>query len=86
MQLAIDLPEDIAVILQQECPNVARLVLESLALEGYRSRKLTVEEVRRLLGFETRFEVHDFLGEHGVPFYTLDELEHDRQTSHRLGL
>jgi hypothetical protein len=61
-------------------------VLESVVLEGFRERILTTEEVRQLLGFETKFEVHAFLKEHEVPFYTLADLEHDRETSRRLGL
>jgi hypothetical protein len=61
-------------------------VLESFVLDGFRARVLTTEDVRRLLGFETKFEVHDFLKVHDVPFYTLADLEHDRETSRRLGL
>jgi hypothetical protein len=38
------------------------------------------------LGFETRFEVHAFLKQHEVPFYTLEDLEHDRKALDRLGL
>jgi len=38
------------------------------------------------LGFETKFDVHAFLKAHDVPFYTLADLEHDRETSARLGL
>ena len=68
MHIAIDLPDDIVATLQATCSDMTRLVLESLALEGYRSRQLSTEQVRQLLGFETRFEVYDFLGTHEVPF------------------
>ena len=61
-------------------------VLEDVVLEGFRERILTTEELRQLLGFETKFDVHAFLKEHDVPFYTLADLEHDRATSDRLGL
>ena len=43
-------------------------------------------QLRRLLGFTTRFEVHTFLKQHEVPFYTLEDLEHHRDTLDRLGL
>jgi hypothetical protein len=33
----------------------ARAALEALALEGYRSERLSEYDVRQLLGFETRF-------------------------------
>ena len=62
-----------------------RHVLESVALEAYRSRLLGESQLRRLLGFETRYEVHGFLKKHDVSLhYTLEDLEHDRQTHDRL--
>jgi hypothetical protein len=44
------------------------------------------EELRQLLAFETKFDVHAFLTAHEVPLHTLADLEHDRQTSAQLGL
>ena len=86
MEVAIHLPDDIAQCLQAQWEDVPRHVLESFVLEGFRTRVLSTEDVRRLLGFETKLEVHAFLKEHDVPFYTLADLEHDRETSRRLGL
>ena len=86
MEVAIHVPDTLVKRLQEQWGDLPRRVLESLALEGYRERVLTTEEIRQLLGFETRFEVHAFLKEHQVPFYTLEDLEHDRETSRRLGL
>ena len=86
MEIAIHVPDDIAQRVQAQWEDLPRQVLESFVLEGFRARVLTTEDVRRLLGFETKFEVHDFLKAHEVPFYTLADLEHDRETSRRLGL
>ena len=87
MEVAIHLPDDIARHLQEQWGNdMPRHILESLALECYRARMLGESQLRRLLGFETRFEVHSFLKEHEVPFYTLDDLEHDRNTLRQLGV
>src|SRR5664280_708259 len=59
-------------------PDLPRAVLEALALEGYRSRRITESQVRRLLGLETRIEVHAFLKAHGVPLdYSVADLEQD---------
>jgi hypothetical protein len=85
MQVTIELPDTIAQQLQQQWQDLPRCVLEGLALKGYCARVLTTEEVRRLLEFETRFDVHDFLAAHGVPIYTLADLEHNRETSQQLG-
>ncbi len=87
MQIALELPEDIARGLEAKWKDLPRAALESLALEGYRSHALTEEQIRRLLGYETRMEVHGFLKEHGVYLhYTLADLERDRETHRRLGL
>jgi hypothetical protein len=87
MEVAIHLPDDIAQCVQARWEDVPRHVLESLALAWYQSGELSEEQVRRLLGYETRLEVHRFLKEHDVPLqYTLDDLEKDREAHRRLGL
>ena len=87
MNITIELPDEIANSLQEKWQDMPRVVLESIALEGYRSGALGEELVRRLLGFTTRFEVHGFLKEHDVPLnYRLEDLEQDRETAKRLGL
>jgi len=84
MEVAISLPDTIAQQLQAKHPDMPRYVVESIALEGYRSRTLTAEEVRQLLGLEDRWAVHEFLQAHDVPFYTVDDLRHDLATLDRL--
>lgn len=87
MEIAIYLPDDIAQRVQAQWEDVPRHVLESLALAWYQSGELSEEQVRRLLGYETRLEVHGFLKEHDVPLrYTLEDLEKDREAHRRLGL
>lgn len=86
MEVAIHIPDRLGKRLQDQWGDLPRRVLESVALEGFRKRILTTEELRQLLGFETTFDVHAFLKEHDVAFYTLADLEHDRETSARLGL
>ena len=87
MNITIELPDEIANSLQEKWQDMPRVVLESIALEGYRSGALGEELVRRLLGFTTRVEVHGFLKEHDVRLnYRLEDLEQDRETAKRLGL
>jgi uncharacterized protein UPF0175 len=66
MQVAIQLPEDIAEDLLAKWKDLPRHALEAIALEGYRSGALTESQVRRVLGFETRLEVNSFLKDRGV--------------------
>jgi hypothetical protein len=78
VQITLELPDEIAGGLN----DLPRTLLESFALEGYRSGKLTEEQVRRILGYGTRMQVDGFLKEHGVYLNsTLEDLDRDTQTS-----
>jgi hypothetical protein len=87
MQLTLDLPDDIADALEAEWPDVARKALEALAVEGYRTGALTENQVRRLLGLESRFEVHGILKEHRIALrYTEADLEEDLAAHREIGV
>ncbi len=77
MKITLMVPDDIA---QHADPG--REALEALAIEGYRSGTLTAYETRRLLGFETRYELDGFLKDHNIweHAYSLEDLQQDRQT------
>jgi len=80
--ITLRLPEDIAHGLQAKWSNISRVALESLALEAYRSEALTTSQVRRLLGFETRYELDGFLKQHGAYLNCTPEgVERDAQIS-----
>jgi predicted HTH domain antitoxin len=82
MQITLDLPDEIA----GNRKDLPRALLESFALEGYRSGTLTEEQVRNLLGYGTRMQVHGFLKEHGVYLnYGPEELEQDLETLRQVG-
>jgi Uncharacterised protein family (UPF0175) len=77
MHIGIDIPDDIAGVIAPD-QDPSRAALEALALEGYRSDRLSEWAVRRLLGFATREDVHGFLKEHGVYLsYGIEDAEHD---------
>ncbi len=87
MKITIEVPDDMANALQEKWPDMPRGLLESLALEGYRCGALGDGQLRRLLGFATRFEVHAFLNEHDVSLnYSMEDLEDDRDVAKRLGI
>jgi len=59
---------------QAPAGDLPRHALEALAIEGYRQGVLARSQVRRMLGFETRGEVDEFMMRAGVPFdYNLDD-------------
>lgn len=87
MQVSIQLPEDISVALAERWDDVPRRSLEAIAVEGYRTGALTEAQVRRLLGLETRFQVHALLKEHHVPLqYTSADLDDDLAAQRDLGV
>ena len=86
MRVTLEIPDDLARILAPQGQDPARATLEAVAIEGYRSGALTAYQVRRLLGFETRYELDEFLKTHNVweQAYDLADLEQDRQTLEQL--
>jgi hypothetical protein len=88
MQVTIDLPDDIADdLMMGNGANLPRSVVEMVALEGYRSGRLTHAQVGRLLGIDYRFDVDAFLKRHGVSLhYGADDLNLDRETLRGLGV
>lgn len=84
MQVIINLPEDIARQLQANQQSVEHSVLEAIALEGYRSGKLTQAQVRKILGFQTALQVDAFLKAHDVYLeYSVEDLERDAESLER---
>lgn len=85
MEIHLTIPDDVAATLQGNGGDLSRRALEALALEGYKSGELTEHQVRLMLGFESRFDVHGFLKSHGVFFtYSPDDLAHEEETSRKL--
>lgn len=78
MTITVQLPDSLGSQLFSNGQEPTRAVIEAIALEGYRSGRLTESDVRQLLGLETRIEVHEFLKEHkAFMHYTLEDLNHD---------
>jgi hypothetical protein len=78
MDVQLQIPDDVARVIQNQQPDLSRAAVEALALEGYRSERLSEGQVRRMLGFRTRMQVHTFLKAHNVFLnYSIRELEND---------
>jgi hypothetical protein len=86
MQVTVEIPDEMAQRLTPNGEDPARATLEAVAIEGYRSGALTAYQTRRLLGFETRYELDGFLKEHNVweHAYSVEDLEQDRRTMQQL--
>lgn len=76
MSVTISLPDE---ILSADTRNLPRKILEQVALDGFKSGQLTTSQVRRILGFDSRMQVHEFLAAHGVPWVDYDEEDLQRE-------
>ena len=87
MDLIVHIPDDVAVRLRQAEGDLSRRALEALALEEYKGGHISKPELRRMLGFGTRYELDGFLKEHGVhEGFTFEEVEQQVETLKRLGV
>ncbi|HKV48280.1 MAG TPA: UPF0175 family protein [Candidatus Acidoferrales bacterium] len=85
MQITVNIPDEFAKAIAPEGKDPARVALEALALEGYRSEALSESDVRQMLGLGTRMQVHAFLKEHGVYLqYGIEEYEQDVESARKL--
>jgi Uncharacterised protein family (UPF0175) len=79
MTVTFELPDEVAQALAASGIDFARRAKESLALEEFRAGRLSQAQLRRMLGFSSRYELDGFLKANGVfEDYTLDEFERDR--------
>jgi hypothetical protein len=85
--VTLEIPEELSAALSIPGQDLSRTVFEAAALEAYRQRKITDAQLRRLLGFETRYELDGYLKAHEIWLdYTAEDLERDRATHAELGL
>ncbi|HVI72117.1 MAG TPA: UPF0175 family protein [Pyrinomonadaceae bacterium] len=85
MNVAIELPKEIAKSLAGPGEDFSRIALEALAAQGYRDGKLSHSEVPRLLGFNSRWETDAFLKQAGAHlYYTEADLERDIEISQQI--
>jgi hypothetical protein len=87
MNLTVEIPDDLLRSLNAAGGDLSRRVLEALALEEYKSGRLTKPELRSALGFSTGFELDGFLKLHEVWIeYDEQDLARERASLERLGL
>ena len=81
MNVAIEIPDDVARQLAPRTAEVSRVVLEAVAIEAYRSGKITPAQVQQMLGLRSRWETDALLRRaEAYHDYTTDDLERDIAT------
>src|SRR3954471_18819234 len=80
MTITVDVPEEVASYLSEQGQDVSRAALELILLEAYREHKITTAQLRRLLGFESRYELDGFLKRRQVWLdYTIEDLDREAE-------
>jgi hypothetical protein len=83
----VQIPDELASRMSASGGELSRRALEALALEEFKSGRITKPELRRLLGFGTRYQLDGFLKTHDVyEDYTLQDLEQELEGLRRLGI
>jgi hypothetical protein len=80
MRVIVEIPDQFAAELLPAGSDAPRRLLEDSVAQAYRDRRLTMEEVRQLLGFATRMEVDPFLQRYEIYDFTVEDLEKDLAT------
>ena len=84
--VTLDIPDDLLAALETPGQELSRGVFEAVVLEAYQERKLSTAQLRRLLGFETGYELDGFLKTRQVWLeYSFEDLKRDREAHRKLG-
>lgn len=85
MRIWLDLPDDVVAQLAEEGRDLSRAALEALAIDAYRTNRISAHQLCELLDIPSRYELDGFLKQHGVPLeYSVEDFEREGATSVRL--
>lgn len=73
MRITVEIPDVLAQQIASLNGVPGRILLENFAAESYRAGKITMEQIRQLLGLDTRMQVDAFLQAHQVYDYTVED-------------
>jgi hypothetical protein len=87
MDLTVHIPDDIATRLHRAGNDPLRRGLEALPVEEYKSGHINKPELRRRLGYRSRYQLDGFFRAHGVvdEGFTVEELEQQAEGLKQLG-
>jgi len=78
MEITVTIPDELARHIIPEGLDPARQALEDMAVEAYRTHRLTGSQLRRALGIPSRYELDAFLKKRGVWLeYTVEDFRRE---------
>ena len=81
MPLRIDVPDDVRTARETRWGDLSAHLRENLAVEGYQHGLLSLAQVCRLLGLQTRRDAQLFLGKKGIAVFDFEPSELDREAA-----
>lgn len=82
MTVTLTIPDELSGELTAKLGHPALAALEALAAEAYEQNVFSLEQVRRLLALESRWQVQAVLSRHGVwPGLTAEDVLKDAATA-----
>jgi hypothetical protein len=85
VKIWLDLPDNAIGHLAEEGRDLSRTALEALAIDAYRTNRITAHQLCTLLEIPSHYELDGFLKQHGVPLeYSIDDFEREGATSAQL--
>ncbi len=81
MKMVLEIPDKISAALAQGMDDPARAAIEALAATAYGRGMLSLEQVRRLLELDSRWDAQEVLSAHGAwTAMTVNDLDEDLET------
>ena len=78
MNVAVEIPDEVARQLQARSGEVCRAVLEAVAIQAYRDGLITPAQVQQMLGLDSRWQTEELLRRaEACHDYTMCDLERD---------
>lgn len=77
MQVTVTVPDELLAALVPAGCNPERVIVETVALEAWRERRIAAFQLRTMLGIPSRFDLDALLKQHKIESYTAEDFEHD---------
>ena len=81
MEIIVNLPDKLTEKVGSQWGDLSQKIVDSLALEAYRSKIISTAELGEILNLNTRWEINNFLQKSGVFLnYEAEDLAEDLAT------
>ena len=83
ISVTVSVPDNLASL---DSEQVSRDVFEQVVAKSYEAGKISLRQVRSILGLASRYEADAFIHKHGATGYTLEDLKREMKIMEDFGL